>query len=184
MTITRSATANAEATKMSTHSSASMSSTSSPTSSTTTTSVATSVLLKSLLFIVVVGCCGSVAAFNLEARLPIVKLGVPGTYFGYSVAQHLTSNKSDSTKWWVTIFAGHISCSRIVSGYLLAIEQLYSAMSLHLAWGYNIWSVRECVCCFGNLQCHVRRLCALRTGFPCPRQDARLTYDVCTRHHT
>ncbi|KAJ1523062.1 hypothetical protein ONE63_002187 [Megalurothrips usitatus] len=28
------------------------------------------------------------AAFNLETRLPIVKVGNRGAYFGYSVAQH------------------------------------------------------------------------------------------------
>lgn len=36
-------------------------------------------------------------AFNLEPRLPVLKLGEKGSYFGYSVAEHqiLNSRKSD-----------------------------------------------------------------------------------------
>ena len=30
----------------------------------------------------------TVAGFNLEPRIAIVKTGTPGSYFGYSVAQH------------------------------------------------------------------------------------------------
>ena len=30
----------------------------------------------------------SVSCFNLENRLPIVKIGEESTYFGYSVAEH------------------------------------------------------------------------------------------------
>lgn len=26
--------------------------------------------------------------FNLEYRIPIIKVGAPGSYFGYSVAEH------------------------------------------------------------------------------------------------
>lgn len=52
-----------------------------------------------LLLLVAAAICVSVGAFNLEARLPIVKSGAAGSYFGYSVAEHVTSNKSDSTKW-------------------------------------------------------------------------------------
>jgi hypothetical protein len=42
----------------------------------------------------------SVLTFNLESRLPVIKLGdVPGSYFGYSVAEHQTvdeiTNKID-----------------------------------------------------------------------------------------
>jgi len=33
----------------------------------------------------------SVSTFNLESRIPVIKIGdVPGSYFGYSVAQHQT----------------------------------------------------------------------------------------------
>lgn len=45
-----------------------------------------------------------VLTFNLESRLPVIKIGdVPGSYFGYSVAQHQAvdeiTNKTDN--WWV-----------------------------------------------------------------------------------
>jgi hypothetical protein len=36
----------------------------------------------------------SVLTFNLESRLPVIKIGdIPGSYFGYSVAQHQTVNE-------------------------------------------------------------------------------------------
>jgi hypothetical protein len=35
-----------------------------------------------------------VLTFNLESRLPVIKIGdIPGSYFGYSVAQHQTVNE-------------------------------------------------------------------------------------------
>jgi hypothetical protein len=35
-----------------------------------------------------------VLTFNLESRLPVIKIGdVPGSYFGYSVAQHQAVNE-------------------------------------------------------------------------------------------
>ena len=38
---------------------------------------------------------GGASAFNLDPRIPVVKTGATGSYFGYSVAQHrtLTSTK-------------------------------------------------------------------------------------------
>lgn len=30
----------------------------------------------------------NIFGFNLEARIPVVKRGSPGSYFGYSVAEH------------------------------------------------------------------------------------------------
>lgn len=53
-----------------------------------------------LLFIV--GCCvNGIVAFNLENRLPIVKYGDTGTYFGYSVASHIIGEQDDEydEKW-------------------------------------------------------------------------------------
>lgn len=41
-------------------------------------------------------------AFNLENRLPIVKRGEDGTYFGYSVASHVITDEEYDTnqqKW-------------------------------------------------------------------------------------
>lgn len=48
----------------------------------------------------------SVTSFNLEPRIPVLKLGDEGSYFGFSVAEHMTiENKTrhvvDKTSWWV-----------------------------------------------------------------------------------
>jgi len=44
----------------------------------------------------------SVLTFNLESRLPVIKIGdVSGSYFGYSVAQHQAVNEiSNETHNW------------------------------------------------------------------------------------
>lgn len=41
-------------------------------------------------------------AFNLENRLPIIKYSYVDTYFGYSVASHVISERDDAEKenWW------------------------------------------------------------------------------------
>ncbi|CAG9561864.1 unnamed protein product [Danaus chrysippus] len=42
----------------------------------------------------------SVTSFNLEPRIPVIKFGEPGSYFGFSVAEHLTiSNEGQKTSW-------------------------------------------------------------------------------------
>lgn len=42
-----------------------------------------------LSFILIqISCFNSISCFNLESRLPILKIGTGGTYFGFSVAQH------------------------------------------------------------------------------------------------
>lgn len=49
--------------------------------------------------------CLHIDAFNLENRLPIVKYGDDGTYFGYSVASHITvkdadgKDEAETVKW-------------------------------------------------------------------------------------
>lgn len=48
----------------------------------------------------------SVVSFNLEPRIPVIKFGDEGSYFGFSVAEHLTiENRTrsivDKTSWWV-----------------------------------------------------------------------------------
>lgn len=63
-------------------------------------------LLYGLLFAMFNHCINTAVAFNLENRLPIIKYGDADTYFGYSVAGHITeSDDSDadgpSEKWWV-----------------------------------------------------------------------------------
>lgn len=41
-----------------------------------------------------------VNAFNLENRLPIIKHGELDSYFGYSIAAHITLGQVDNeTKW-------------------------------------------------------------------------------------
>lgn len=45
-----------------------------------------------------------VKSFNFENRQPIVKEGDDGSYFGYSVAQHVTfKNANHSNKWQVPL---------------------------------------------------------------------------------
>jgi len=48
--------------------------------------------------------------FNLEPRIPVIKNGLPGSYFGYSVAQHQSINEgSGSTlNWSVLIIMQHV----------------------------------------------------------------------------
>lgn len=42
----------------------------------------------------------SVTSFNLEPRIPVIKFGEPGSYFGFSVAEHLTiSGDGSKTSW-------------------------------------------------------------------------------------
>ncbi|XP_049873202.1 integrin alpha-PS1 isoform X2 [Pectinophora gossypiella] len=41
----------------------------------------------------------SAASFNLEPRIPVIKLGEAGSYFGFSVAEHLTVNENVNTSW-------------------------------------------------------------------------------------
>jgi len=48
------------------------------------------------------GCCG----FNLDARIPVIKEGAEGSYFGYSVAQHQSLNDSgDNSENWLLVGA-------------------------------------------------------------------------------
>lgn len=42
----------------------------------------------------------SVASFNLEPRIPVIKFGEPGSYFGFSVAEHITRNEDGSKTSW------------------------------------------------------------------------------------
>ena len=42
---------------------------------------------------VVVGLCRFVVAFNVDIHVPIVKEGISGSYFGYSIAQHYVFNR-------------------------------------------------------------------------------------------
>lgn len=41
-----------------------------------------------------------VTCFNFENRLPILKQGQPGSYFGYSIAEHVEVLKDESEKKW------------------------------------------------------------------------------------
>lgn len=42
----------------------------------------------------------SVTSFNLEPRIPVIKFGEPGSYFGFSVAEHLTIKEDGSQISW------------------------------------------------------------------------------------
>lgn len=41
-----------------------------------------------------------VNSFNLENRLPIIKYGQEGSYFGYSVAEHIEVLQDNTEKKW------------------------------------------------------------------------------------
>lgn len=47
------------------------------------------------------GLVGLIGAFNLEPRVPVVKRGAKGSYFGFSVAEHQESlsNTSNYVSW-------------------------------------------------------------------------------------
>ena len=53
------------------------------------------------LLLTLFGDSALVLAFNLENRLPIIKYGDKDTYFGYSVASHVTGEKDEANnqKW-------------------------------------------------------------------------------------
>lgn len=60
-------------------------------------------LLMHIGFVVLVAlsyCVNDIDAFNLENRLPIVKHGENGTYFGYSVAGHVTEKDDLKVEKW------------------------------------------------------------------------------------
>ena len=53
------------------------------------------VSVTSVLFVFIVHLSNNVClSFNLEPRLPIVKIGQTGSHFGYSVAQHLITDNN------------------------------------------------------------------------------------------
>lgn len=42
----------------------------------------------------------SATSFNLEPRIPVIKFGEDGSYFGFSVAEHLTTyGVGNNTSW-------------------------------------------------------------------------------------
>ncbi|KAK0075113.1 hypothetical protein PV326_011868, partial [Microctonus aethiopoides] len=55
------------------------------------------------LLLIVYGALG----FNLESRIPIVKHGMPGSYFGYSIAEHqeLVEDPDAKTISWLLVGA-------------------------------------------------------------------------------
>lgn len=57
-------------------------------------------LIALLLLVTVAALSLSANAFNLENRLPLIKYGAAGSYFGYSVAEHVES-EDKNIKWWV-----------------------------------------------------------------------------------
>lgn len=44
-------------------------------------------------------CVSDGEGFNLEPKLPVIKRGDPSSYFGFSVAQHLTPGVNKPTPW-------------------------------------------------------------------------------------
>ncbi|XP_026499697.1 integrin alpha-PS1 isoform X1 [Vanessa tameamea] len=56
----------------------------------------------SVLLLCILHC---VTSFNLEPRIPVIKFGEPGSYFGFSVAEHLTIDVNNKTKSWLLVGA-------------------------------------------------------------------------------
>ncbi|CAG9102488.1 unnamed protein product [Plutella xylostella] len=61
----------------------------------------------------------SAASFNLEPRIPVIKFGRSGSYFGFSVAEHQTITDSSST-----------SCRLALAQTLNKIPAFYKTSSL------------------------------------------------------
>lgn len=55
-----------------------------------------------VLFLCILHC---VAGFNLEPRIPVIKFGEPGSYFGFSVAEHLTVGSGGEKTSWLLVGA-------------------------------------------------------------------------------
>lgn len=53
----------------------------------------------SLIFVLLCWTALSANAFNLENRLPLNKFGAQGSYFGYSVAEHVDTESGEDIKW-------------------------------------------------------------------------------------
>ncbi|XP_012219673.1 integrin alpha-PS1 isoform X2 [Linepithema humile] len=61
------------------------------------------VIMNVLLWIAFSACVTH--AFNLEPRIPIIKRGLQGSYFGYSVAEHIEINSSSKSASWMLVGA-------------------------------------------------------------------------------
>lgn len=68
-------------------------------------------------------------AFNLENRLPINKFGAAGSYFGYSVAEHVVTDSED-IKWWVELVAGKNSTRHLEVSEVTWV-QFYHLLHIH-----------------------------------------------------
>lgn len=67
----------------------------------------------SILVLLVCALVG-VGGFNLEPRIPVIKNGMAGSYFGYSVAQHQSVSSETGTvlnNWSVLLIAISFCCS-------------------------------------------------------------------------
>lgn len=51
-----------------------------------------------------------VYTFNLEPRIPVIKKGLNGSYFGYSVAEHqeIPDDNTEKPKSWYVLFVVHL----------------------------------------------------------------------------
>ncbi|XP_033229880.1 integrin alpha-PS1 isoform X2 [Belonocnema kinseyi] len=56
-------------------------------------------------FLCLVLCICGVNSFNLEARIPVIKRGSPGSYFGFSVAEHQEKLDDGPFKSWILVGA-------------------------------------------------------------------------------
>lgn len=52
-----------------------------------------------VLFLTIYVQFSAVNSFNLEVRIPLIKTGSKGTYFGYSVAEHKSTERGNVIPW-------------------------------------------------------------------------------------
>lgn len=63
----------------------------------TNATMAAKICYSSVIFLCILYC---VTSFNLEPRIPVIKFGEPGSYFGFSVAEHLTFGSNGENISW------------------------------------------------------------------------------------
>jgi hypothetical protein len=98
--------------------------------------------------------------FNLETRLPLVKYGADGVYFGFSVAEHQTvnyiTNASTVGDSWSVFFYLFLYCLLFLFCCCVRLCQLISA-GIHVG-RCKLSSGRECV--------HLCRHCEVSSLIP------------------
>lgn len=113
-------------------------------------------------------------AFNLENRLPLTKFGAAGSYFGYSVAEHVEVD-DEKFKWWV-LMTWKRTRSKIFPmccSWNFTLRNIQSRISFptYRSNVYSTWSLLV-------LKVWNREICTLRCIFTLKRNDIMLLSQV------